>query len=58
MEGEEAETEAEEAEEEGRSLGREEWLIGAPPGAMMEVRAGKFKEEEEREAGLLGGKCC
>lgn len=52
VEGEEAETaEAEETEEVGRSLGREEWwLIGAPPGAMIEVLAGKFKEEEERDA--------
>lgn len=52
VEGEAAETE--DAVEEGRSLGRGEWLIEAA----MEVLEGKFKEDEEREAGLLGGKCC
>lgn len=51
-EGEAAETE--DMVEEGRSLGRGEWLIGAT----REVLEGRFKEDEEREAGLLGGKCC
>jgi len=48
VEGEEAETEDEEEEEEaeGRSLRREECAI---PGATIEVLAGKFKEEEERD---------
>lgn len=53
VEGEAAETE--DAVEEGRSLGRGEWWLIE---AAIEVLEGKFKEDEERDAGLLGGKCC